>query len=445
MGVLDIVLAAAENPYRNQAAFERAGRLLLDPGASAELLHALSGAERTVQVRAVLGLGHLEARAHPRAPDRVLSATRVPARLWKGLGIARSSVLRVAMAAGRAGAELDRFAGESLAVGRVRAEVWSACFGRSLEHALALESVIRDHDVLILGETGTGKELIARAIQVAVLGPPDGGAAPSAALNVAAVPDPLVESELFGHVKGAFTGAHGTRLGRIRSAHTGSLFLDEIGDLPLSAQVKLLRVMETDVVNPLGSDTGHRADVRYVAATHGNLEELVELGRFRQDLYQRLGGSVVRLPPLRERPEDLIHIGHGFIAEYVTDTQALELDEVERWLASPEATGYAWPGNVRELQNVLRDLLLGLDPRPTRFARERRQTERVPEDVLAGRASLERAEAWYFDHVMAHHSGSYAEASRVLGIDRSTLYRRLKRRGPGPSKRAGLPSDKAAR
>jgi len=256
---------------------------------------------------------------------------------------------------------------------RVRRDTWAACFGESLRSALELERVIRDHDVLLFGETGTGKEAIARAIQLATPGPADGSAAPMAAINAAAVPDTLVESALFGHVKGAFTGAQETRTGWLRKASGGSFFLDEVGDLPSPTQVKLLRVMETNEVFPLGSDISEIVDVRYIAATHKDLETRVDRNEFRRDLFQRMAGNVIRMPPLRDRPEDMIEIGTAFIARYLGDASVDHSRRIEAWLHSDGAVGYSWPGNVRELQNALRNMMLGLDAGPGGVrARDRR-------------------------------------------------------------------------
>lgn len=218
------------------------------------------------------------------------------------------------LAAGRCYRALAAVLGGSKRMNRVRRDTWAACFGDSLRSALDLERVIRDHDVLLFGETGTGKEAIARAIQLATPGGTDGAPAPMAAINAAAVPLTLVESALFGHIKGAFTGAQETRTGRLRTASGGSFFLDEVGDLPSTTQVKLLRVMETNEVFPLGSDSPETIDVRYIAATHKDLEAMVECKEFRRDLFQRMAGNVIRMPPLRDRPEDMIEIGTAFVA-----------------------------------------------------------------------------------------------------------------------------------
>ena len=312
---------------------------------------------------------------------------------------------------------------------RVRRDTWAACFGESLYHALVLEAVVRDHDVLILGETGTGKETVAEAIVAGTPGDASGSPCPRAALNAAAVPDTLIESELFGHVRGAFTGAQGSRAGRIRSAADGCFFLDEIGDLTDTAQAKLLRVMETDEVTPLGSDKPERADVRYVAATHQDLAAMVDAGSFRRDLYQRLAGNVIQLPPLRQRPEDIVDIGLAFVARYVADEgQALGLDHLRPWLESAEARAYPWPGNVRELQNALRNVMLGLPPALTAEPRSSPTAAPLPPALVDGSWPLAQVERWYIDRVVQRSAGNLSEAARFLGVDRSTLARRLRRK-----------------
>jgi DNA-binding NtrC family response regulator len=334
------------------------------------------------------------------------------------------------MAAGRCYHALRQLEGSSAAMREVRRATWAACFGDSLLHTLALAQVIFDHDVLILGETGTGKEAIALAIQEGCVGPANGSPAPRAALNAAAVPQTLIESELFGHIKGAFTGATETRKGRIRSAHGGCFFLDEVGDLEATTQVKLLRVIETDEVHPLGSDESHTAHCRYVAATHKDLEGMVDDGVFRRDFYQRLAGNVIRLPPLRERPEDIPEIGRAFVQRFLPEGQLPETrDRLLSWLESREAQRYAWPGNVRGLQNTLRNLLLGLPPGigdesapiadPT--------VETLPASIRDCAATMQDVEEWYLARVLDHTGENLAASARILGVDRTTVRRRARK------------------
>lgn len=384
----------------------------------------LSGAKNLI-----LALGQAQACSPDARPSDVLKASHLPASVLRELPRSRSDYLRIAMAAGRCNTAVNKIRGSSEAMQTLRKEIWSACFGQSLLHTLELEQVIRDHDVLILGDTGTGKEAVAQAFLDSTPGPDSGKAAPQSALNAAALPDTLVESELFGHAKGAFTGATEARLGRLRVAAGGSFFLDEVGDLPATTQVKLLRVMETNEISPLGSDTPQEADVRYVAATHKDLDGMVQRGEFRRDLYGRLAGITLRIPPLRDRPEDIEEIGRRFINSYLRhNPHSLDTKAITRWLRSGEARNYHWPGNVRELQNALRNLLLGLPPGLATGERANTQThDSLPPSLLASQATLEFAEEWYVARVLQDADNNLTQAAQRLGVDRSTLRRRLKR------------------
>ncbi|MCB1077447.1 MAG: sigma-54-dependent Fis family transcriptional regulator, partial [Verrucomicrobiae bacterium] len=209
-----------------------------------------------------------------------------------------------------------------------------------------------DATVLILGETGTGKELVARAI----FQHSRRQAGPFVAVNCGAIPENLLESELFGHVRGAFTGATVDRVGRFVQAQGGTLFLDEIGDLPLPVQVKLLRVLQERKVQPLGGSREIPVDVRIISATHQPLSELIAGKRFREDLYYRINSAVISLPPLRERGEDLDALIRAFAAE-----AAGEFDLPRPDISGPSMrllSRHSWPGNVRELRNVIRQAVL---------------------------------------------------------------------------------------
>lgn len=206
--------------------------------------------------------------------------------------------------------------------------------------------------VLIQGETGTGKELIARAIY----SHSKRAGQPFIAVNCAAIPETLLESELFGHEKGAFTGADARRIGRFEQANQGTLFLDEIGDMPLNTQVKILRVLQERVINRVGGREEIPVDVRIITATNCNLEAAVNSGEFRQDLYYRLNAAILTVPPLRERGEDIKALAGYFLErysrEYEIETPPVEDQAMELLL------DYEWPGNVRELENVIRKALL---------------------------------------------------------------------------------------
>ena len=205
----------------------------------------------------------------------------------------------------------------------------------------------RDTTVLVTGETGTGKELIAEAIH----GLSRRAKQPFAAVNCAAIPEALLEAELFGHVRGAFTGAVQSRLGRIHVAHGGTLFLDEVGELPLGMQAKLLRFLQNGEVQRLGSSDVHRVDVRVICATNVRLQELVQNKLFRQDLYYRLAVFPIAVPPLRERAEDIADLAEVFLERLASDAQVPRKRLTEAALAHLE--GLDWQGNVRELQHAL--------------------------------------------------------------------------------------------
>jgi transcriptional regulator of acetoin/glycerol metabolism len=372
-----------------------------------------------------LAVAHAQVQAGA-APANLLGEEVLPRAMARKLPHPRADYLRVAAAAGRCERVLARVRGTSDAIHQARRMCWAVCFGDTLRSALELERVIRGHDVLITGESGTGKELFARAVQEATPGGPDGGPAPRAAINAAAIPDTLVESELFGHIKGAFTGAAETRIGRLRSADGGSLFLDEVGDLPHHTQVKLLRVIESNEVQPVGSDDSFKVDVRYVAATHRDLEGMVARGEFRRDLFERLAGCLIDIPPLRDRPEDILEIGRELVAPYLPAEASPRRAAIESWLRSREARHHPWPGNVRELQNALRNLMLGLDPGLRRSEIEPSPARlAAPEAIRTFEAPLREVEEWYCRNLVERAGGNLSRAARTLALDRATLRRKL--------------------
>jgi DNA-binding NtrC family response regulator len=413
------------NPFagRSAASTEQAASTLdeIDLGAvlNASLRRGDSGAAGDL----ILAAAHAQSLAGV-AGDSLLGDDILPRSLARRLPRPRTDYVRVAAAAGRCAGVLAGMRGTSQAMQRARRDAWAACFGESLRHALELERTIHDHDVLILGETGTGKELFARAMQLATPGGADGGPAPSSAINAAAIPETLVESELFGHARGAFTGAAESRVGRLRSADGGSFFLDEVGDLPSPTQTKLLRVIETNDVYPVGSDAAYSVVIRYIAATHKDLEGMVERGEFRRDLFERLAGTILRVPPLRDRAEDIVEIGRQIAAAYLPEGETTRRAEVERWLRSGEARHHSWPGNVRELQNALRNLLLGLDPGLRRAGTSASAMSwTAPDPIRRFEATLRQVEDWYRSAVIARSNGNLTRAARLLGVDRSTLRR----------------------
>jgi transcriptional regulator with GAF, ATPase, and Fis domain len=276
-----------------------------------------------------------------------------------------------------------------------------------------------EEPVLVLGETGTGKELVARAIHAR--GPRR--EREFVALNCAALPETLLESELFGHVRGAFTGADEARAGLFEVAHRGTLFLDEIGDMGPRMQASLLRVLQSGELRRLGSRAPARVDVRVIAATHRDLEKQVRRGEFREDLYFRLNVLRLDLPPLRERPEDIPQLAREILRRIVRGRELPELSP--RLIACLMAQ--RWPGNVRELENVLRQLaVLGERELDAQHLPERLRRQR---GFAPPARTLREAELETIRRTLETVNGNKAKAARILGVDRKTLYARLKEMG----------------
>ncbi|HKC58438.1 MAG TPA: sigma-54 dependent transcriptional regulator, partial [Vicinamibacterales bacterium] len=278
--------------------------------------------------------------------------------------------------------------------------------------------------VLIQGESGTGKELVARAIHAHGAR----AARPFVAVNCGAITETLLESELFGHVRGAFTGAVADRKGVFEQAHGGTVFLDEIGDMAPAMQVKLLRVLQDGEVRPVGGSRAIHTDARVVAATNVDLDRSVAEQRFRQDLYYRLSVIVIHIPALRDRREDIPLL----IEQFVRNASVRTGRPV---VISPEAvvalTSYRWPGNVRELENTIERLVV--------FSRGRIELPDLPDAVLAAPSfeermfqdlpTLDELERRYLVHVLEAVGGNRSRAAEALGIDRRTLYRMAERLG----------------
>ena len=281
-----------------------------------------------------------------------------------------------------------------------------------------------DTTVLIVGETGTGKELVARAIHYA--GPR--AARPFVVVDCAAVPESLFESELFGHERGAFTGAHATRRGLLESANGGTCVLDEIGELPLALQAKLLRVIQERELRRVGGNEVVPIDVRIIAATNRDLRALHAEGRFREDLFYRLNVIPIPLPPLRERLGDVPLLAQHFLAAAARGAARPARSLARETIALLEA--YRWPGNVRELQHAIEravalapgEILLP-DHLPPEIRRPADAAPQLPADGM----TLEDVKRWYVGKVLQDTGGNKQRAAEVLGIDRRTLYRILAR------------------
>jgi two-component system, NtrC family, response regulator HydG len=295
--------------------------------------------------------------------------------------------------------------------------------------ALLAQLAPTDLTITLLGETGTGKDVLARAVHARS----QRAEAPFVVFDSGAVAPTLIESELFGHKKGAFTGAVAERHGAFERARGGTLFLDEIGELSLDLQPKLLRALEQRTVQPVGGTEDVAVDVRIIAATNRDLEAHVREGKFREDLFFRLSTALVTVPPLRERQQDLVELARRFLAE-----AGKPLD------ISPEARaileGHDWPGNVRELKNVVTSAaaLAGgsaLEPKHMVFFKPRRRSPDVDALPLAGQ-SLEAIERAAIEQTLHRFNGNKSKAARALGIAASTLYEKIRKYRPRRKTRA---------
>jgi two-component system, NtrC family, nitrogen regulation response regulator NtrX len=301
---------------------------------------------------------------------------------------------------------------------------------KALRHELALMAGTNGR-VLIFGESGTGKELVAHALHA--MSPR--AAEPFVEVNCAAIPEELIESELFGHIKGSFTSAHETKIGKFQKADGGTIFLDEVGDMSLRTQAKVLRALEEQRFEPVGAGASVQVDVRVVAATNKNLDEEIERGNFREDLFYRLNVIPFHVPPLRDRREDIPLLADYFLREFTTayGRKPKEL--------TPEAyrilEDYHWPGNVRELRNLIERIVI-LNPQVRVDARHiplnvtRRPAER-PMDRFGSLAEVREAvEREYILKKLEETSGNVTRTAELLGLERSNLYRKMKTLGIGP-------------
>jgi DNA-binding NtrC family response regulator len=365
----------------------------------------LSGEASPAEAVQALKLGATDFVEKPPSPERLLTA------------------LRNALALGELREEQQRLQEELARPGHLVGD------SPAMESLRKLISRVGPSDaaILITGETGTGKERVARALHLA-----SGRKGRLVAVNCAAIPSTLLESELFGHERGAFSGATTRRLGRIEQAHGGTLFLDELGDMPQELQAKLLRVLETKEVERLGGGLPIPVNVRILAATHRDLSRAVQEGRFRQDLYFRLNVLPLHLPPLRERPEDLLPLARAFAAELAGPEVPLVLAPG----AEEALRAWPWPGNVRELRNFIERLNLLRGDGPLTVTPESLAGPTSPPAAPQGLALGQKS---YREHVddfertlikaALEEGGSIAGAARLLQVDRGNLYRRIKALG----------------
>jgi two-component system response regulator HydG len=324
---------------------------------------------------------------------------------------------------------------ENRALRAASRDAMHALIGRSAAMRRVYELIDRvapsPSPVLIRGESGTGKELVARAIHAG--GPRRD--APFVAVNCTALPETLLESELFGHARGAFTGASTARSGLFVEASGGTLFLDEIGDMAPNLQAKLLRVVQLGEIRPLGADESRRVDVRLIAATHQDLEEKLTAKTFRADLYYRLDVVPIVVPPLRDRSEDIPKLTEHFIQQSRARNPHAVVDRLSSALIAALAS-HPWPGNVRELENVIERLVVvGMKPEldvpdlqeiaPAVATGERFA---IPRDRMP---TLRQLEDEYIAWVLSRCDGNKTRAAEILGVDVSTIHRRTRTREPG--------------
>ncbi len=299
-----------------------------------------------------------------------------------------------------------------------------------------------DASILIHGETGTGKELIAHAIHTRS----HRKRGPFVAINCAAVPPSLIESELFGHARGAFTDAKEDRKGLFVQANGGTLFLDEVAELPIEMQPKLLRSLQERVVRPVGGNAEIAFDCRIVTATNRNLEDEVYEKRFREDLYYRINVVKVDLPPLRERGGDVLILAQFFLKQFAARSgkSALELSDA----SAEKLISYGWPGNVRELENCMEHAValarfeqITVEDLPQKIRAYRPQGFVISADGFSEVVTMEEVERRYILRVLALAGGNKSQAAQVLGFDRRTMYRKLARYAESDSAASARPSD----
>jgi DNA-binding NtrC family response regulator len=392
----------------------------LDPHLPVLLLTAWTSLETAVEL---VKEGASDYLAKPWDDEKLLATVRNLLRLRKAELENRELRQRAARERSELAAEHD-----------LRGAVFESPAMRSLV-TLALQVAPSEVPILITGPSGSGKEMLAEIVQANSRRRDR----PFLRVNVGALPDELLESELFGAEAGAFTGAVGRRIGRFEAADGGTLFLDEIGNLSASGQAKLLRVLESGEFQRLGSNRSLRADVRLLCATNSDLREEIAASRFREDLYFRLNGMELALPPLEERPEDLRALAEAFLGELPPSPGGAS------WSLSPEAweslLAHPWPGNVRELLHVLRRATLtasdsrltaedlGLEGRPKVGTARSAPPVETPRALAAASAESTSPEKARIERALEEAQGVVARAAEILGLSRQALYRRMEKHG----------------
>jgi len=332
---------------------------------------------------------------------------------------------------------MQKVAGDSEEIWKVKEQVWNACFGKSLHHAIFIKNLIRNQTIMFLGETGTGKELFADCILDAdYSGKPKSSTAVKkdynpkfrdnkVIRNIAALPDTLIESELFGHTADAFTGAKKDKKGAFELADKGIIFLDEIGDMPIEQQAKVLRVVENGDYYKLGAVRPTKVDVRIVAATN---QDVYDKEKFRPELLERLSGNIIEIPPLRDRKGDIKVIGNMLYKKWVKG----ELVE-QKWdylikgfsvyLKKLNGLNYNWPGNVRELETYIKRYLIGVDQIPKKRVGipVKPDDTSIPDGLKNLTWTWKQLRRWYALEVLEKYNGTKSMTLLSLEISRNTL------------------------
>jgi DNA-binding NtrC family response regulator len=361
---------------------------------------------------------------------------RIPQPVSRRLKQKQWNLLGVIAAANRCERHLNReLRGNAPSLIKVKEKVWSAAFGANLAVAMIHSDLIRKQNVLVYGASGSGKEEVARALIEGSFqdNMEDTGVRPSSSVNVAAIQPTLIESELFGHVQGAFTGASKNKTGFVEKANRGTFFLDEIGELPKDLQAKFLRVMETGLLQRVGSTSSIQVDVRYVAATHRDLQSMIQDNAFRLDFFYRLCGIWIDIPPLKdilqEDPQSLKYL----IEKFVPEEKKTEIGMAAEIIAE-QYGDYAWPGNVRELRNLVYEYILrgGVHRKAFRKAasivREAPSSAAsqpsvdIPQGIIEVLWKEKQVMDWYRDRALNRYPSTEA-AAKILGRSVKTLFR----------------------